>query len=307
MLNLQGISKRFGERLAVNEVSLSVAQGEFFGLLGPNGAGKSTAISMIVGALAPDSGSITLDGMPVTLTANDAKANIGFVPQEIALYEDLSPYENLLFFGSLYPIPKSQLLQMIPVVLNQVSLIDRINEPVHKFSGGMKRRLNIAVAMLHSPKLLILDEPTVGVDPQSRNQIFETLEAINKGGTTIIYTSHYMEEVERLCHRIAIIDNGKVVTVGTKQEIAKLIPNLNILTVTVSEPPNQVTMNEILARFTKAEISEESVLKVPIGRVEEDVPWIIQNLAPFGISSLRTEESSLEDVFLHLTGKGLRD
>jgi ABC-2 type transport system ATP-binding protein len=307
MLELQGVTKRFGERLAVNDVSFEVKPGEFFGLLGPNGAGKSTTISMIVGSTAADEGRITLEGESINPTARGPKAKIGFVPQDIALYEDLTAIENLQFFGSLYPIGTKTIQDRIPVVLGQVGLQDRAQEAVHKYSGGMKRRLNIAVALLHTPNLLILDEPTVGVDPQSRNQIFDTLEALNREGMTVIYTSHYMEEVERLCNRIAIFDHGKMVTLGTKAEIAKLLPERNQLTVRLNEPVTETTLSQLRATFANVETPEERTLTFDIGKVEEDVPRMIQIVAGHGIAGLKTEESSLEDVFLHLTGKGLRD
>ncbi|MEI7575960.1 MAG: ABC transporter ATP-binding protein [Armatimonadota bacterium] len=305
MLSLNSVSKSFGARKAVSDVSFEVQRGEFFGLLGPNGAGKTTTISMIVGTLAADSGELQLEGEVMSPVAFSQKSKIGFVPQEIALYEDLSANANLQFFGSLYGL--SNVSERCSKVLRQVGLEDRATERVEHFSGGMKRRLNIAVALLHEPKLLVLDEPTVGVDPQSRNQIFDTLEVLNRDGMTILYTSHYMEEVERLCSRIAIMDGGKLIAGGTKAEISNLLPDLNLLALTFAEPPPGDLMASLMLKYPNLKV-EESVVTVQVTNLENDVAWITSQLSgKASLKAIRSDESSLEDVFLHLTGKGLRD
>jgi ABC-2 type transport system ATP-binding protein len=305
MLSLRSVSKKFGARTAVSDVSFEVQCGEFFGLLGPNGAGKTTTLSMIVGTLLADSGSINLEGAQMNPSAFGEKSKIGFVPQETALYEDLSANANLQFFGSLYGL--QSLPERCATVLRQVGLEDRAADRVENFSGGMKRRLNIAVALLHHPKLLVLDEPTVGVDPQSRNQIFDTLEQLNRDGMTIIYTSHYMEEVERLCSRIAIMDGGKLIACGTKADISKLLPDLNLLALTFAEPPPADLLALLLLKYPDLK-AEETVVTVQVANLEVDVAWITSQLAgKANLKAIRSDESSLEDVFLHLTGKGLRD
>ena len=208
LLQVEGVSKAYGARRAVDGVSFQVRQGQTVGLIGPNGAGKSTTVSMICGLLRADSGAITLEGAAVGQGASAAKAKIGYVPQDLALYEDLPAIDNLKLFGALYGLKGAHLRQRCDAVLALVNLADRARDKPSTFSGGMKRRLNIAAALLHDPQLLILDEPTVGIDPQSRNAIFDTLETLQAQGRSLIYTSHYMEEVERLADHIVIIDHG---------------------------------------------------------------------------------------------------
>jgi ABC-2 type transport system ATP-binding protein len=210
MLQVEQLSKRYGDRLAVDAVSFAIAAGETVGLLGPNGAGKTTAIAMICGITRPDSGYVSLRGVRVTQDANELKRRVGLVPQDLALYDELSAWANLQLFGGLYGLGAGQLQQRADDALALVGLAARRNERVKTFSGGMKRRLNIAGALLHDPDLILLDEPTVGVDPQSRNAIFDNLEALKRRGKTLLYTTHYMEEAERLCDRVLILDHGRI-------------------------------------------------------------------------------------------------
>jgi ABC-2 type transport system ATP-binding protein len=214
LLEVRGLGKDYGARTAVAALDLDVAAGEIVGLLGPNGAGKTTTISMICGVVTPSRGTARVAGHDIRADGRAARAALGIVPQDLALYESLSATENLRFFGALYGLGGARLRERIAWALEVVGLADRAREPVEKFSGGMKRRLNLAAGLIHEPRLLVLDEPTVGVDPQSRSHVFETIRSLRAAGTTILYTSHYMEEVEALCDRVAIMDGGKVIAEG---------------------------------------------------------------------------------------------
>ena len=224
MLSLSSVTKRYGPLTALDGVSLDLARGEFFGLLGPNGAGKSTLMSLIAGLRAPDAGTITLDGQPLNAASAVARLSLGLVPQHVALYAELSADQNLRIFGELYGLRGADLRDRIGAALDAVQLSDRRRDPVKNFSGGMARRLNLVAALLHRPKLLLCDEPTVGVDPQSRNAIFEYLERLNREGLTVIYSTHYMEEATRLCSRIGIIDHGKLHALGALDELLTRLP-----------------------------------------------------------------------------------
>ncbi|HEU4610928.1 MAG TPA: ATP-binding cassette domain-containing protein, partial [Kofleriaceae bacterium] len=219
MLTLRGLGRDYGARRAVDAIDLDVARGEIIGLLGPNGAGKTTTISMVCGVVTPTRGAVTIGGVSLAEKPFVAKAKLGLVPQDLALYEELDAVQNLRYFGALYGLEGKRLAQRIAWVLEVVGLGERAREPVKRFSGGMKRRLNIAAGLVHEPELLVLDEPTVGVDPQSRNHIFEVVRALHGRGMTVLYTSHYMEEVEALCDRVAIIDHGAIVALGTIGEL----------------------------------------------------------------------------------------
>lgn len=216
ILEVKEITKKFGDMTAVNGISFSVKKGEIFGLVGPNGAGKSTTINMITGLLVPDGGSITFDG---GVSFKKWRGNLGLVPQDLAIYPDLSARENVNFFAGLYGLKGAKLKERVDYALGAVGLLDQEKKHSEHFSGGMKRRLNIACAIAHEPKLIIMDEPTVGIDPQSRNYILEGIKALRGAGTTVIYTSHYMEEVEELCDRIMIVDHGNIIEGGTIEEI----------------------------------------------------------------------------------------
>jgi ABC-2 type transport system ATP-binding protein len=226
MLQVDRVSKRYGDRVAVNAISFSIAQGETVGLLGPNGAGKTTAIAMISGISRPDSGEVTLSGMSLARNVNALKRRVGLVPQDLALYEELSAWANLQLFGGLYGLGDAELQPRAKTALALVGLADRSTDRVNTFSGGMKRRLNIAAALLHEPDLLLLDEPTVGVDPQSRNAIFDNLEELKRRGKTLLYTTHYMEEAERLCDRVLILDHGQILANDTVAHFKQQYTNL---------------------------------------------------------------------------------
>lgn len=219
MITLRSVYKTFGNIEAVKDVSFDIGKGEIFGILGPNGAGKSTIVNILNTLVRPERGDVIIDGVNIRNDGNAIKLIMGVVPQEIALYEELSAYENLMFWGGLYNIPKPELRAKAIETLGIVDLVNRKDDRIKTFSGGMKRRINIACSLLHNPRILVLDEPTVGVDPQNRNHIFEVIERLNREGMTIIYTTHYMEEAERFCDRIAIIDTGRIVAQGTLQEL----------------------------------------------------------------------------------------
>jgi ABC-2 type transport system ATP-binding protein len=226
MLRVDNLTKRYGQRAAVNAVSFSIGQGETVGLLGPNGAGKTTTIAMISGIARPDGGDVSLGGISVTQNATALKRRVGLVPQDLALYDELSAWANLQLFGGLYGLGSTQLQPRAEAALSLVGLADRSGDRVKTFSGGMKRRLNIAAALLHDPELILLDEPTVGVDPQSRNAIFDNLEELKRRGKTLLYTTHYMEEAERLCDRVLILDHGRVLANETVSHFKQQYSNL---------------------------------------------------------------------------------
>jgi ABC-2 type transport system ATP-binding protein len=226
MLQVERLSKRYGQRVAVNAISFSISQGETVGLLGPNGAGKTTAIAMISGISRPDGGQVSLGGVSLAQNANALKRRVGLVPQDLALYEELSAWANLQLFGGLYGLRAAELEPRAKAALALVGLADRSTDRVKTFSGGMKRRLNIAGALLHEPDLILLDEPTVGVDPQSRNAIFDNLEELKRRGKTLLYTTHYMEEAERLCDRVLILDHGQILANDTVAHFKQQYTNL---------------------------------------------------------------------------------
>lgn len=225
MLEVRGLRKTYGDLVAVNDVSLVVGAGEVLGLLGPNGAGKSTTVAMIAGLVVPAAGQVLVQGAPLTGDTDPVKRRIGLVPQDLALYDELSALENLRFFGALYSLEPSELHRAIDRTLQLVGLSDRRRDRVGTFSGGMKRRLNLAASLLHDPDILLLDEPTVGVDPQSRNAIFSNLETLKAQGKALLYTTHYMEEVERLADRVVIIDHGRVIASDTVEGLQQHAPD----------------------------------------------------------------------------------
>ncbi len=241
ILKLDGLSKKFGNKTVVDHISLEIKEGEIFGLLGPNGAGKSTTLNMICSLLKPTSGNIEIFGMNASSNMEKIKKKIGYIPQELAIHGNLKAWENVELFTSLYGIKSKELKSAIDESLEFVGLLDKKNNYAKNFSGGMKRRLNIACAIGHKPELMIFDEPTVGIDPQSRNFILEKIKTANKNGATIIYTSHYMEEVEAICTRIAIMDNGRIIAVGTREELVRLV---------TSEPDSNISLEEVFLTLT---------------------------------------------------------
>ncbi len=309
VLSCTGLLKRFGGRTAVDGVTFEIAAGETYGLLGPNGAGKTTTVSMICGLLDRDGGEVIVAGRKISPSATKAKAAIGLVPQEIALYPDLSGKENLRFFGHLYGLTGNELMERVEHVLDVVGLTDRAAERVDKYSGGMQRRLNIAAGLLHSPKLLILDEPTVGVDPQSRNAILENVQTLASQGTSVLYTTHYMEEAERLCDRVGIIDEGKLVAEGTRRELVSRIGQKDRVEITGTGRLDRLaTQAKRLRDVDDATAGDGSVsLLVRAGR--QLLPKLIElaDRTSVDVTSVEVVEPDLEAVFLSLTGKALRD
>jgi ABC-2 type transport system ATP-binding protein len=308
-LRCEGLRKTFGTRTAVDGVGFEIAPGETYGLLGPNGAGKTTTVSMICGLIERDAGEVLVAGQRITPTATKAKAAIGYVPQELALYPDLSGRENLRFFGQLYDLSGKTLNEHVDRSLEIVGLADRGNDRVSKYSGGMKRRLNIAAGLLHGPKLLILDEPTVGVDPQSRNAILENVEELSSGGMAVLYTTHYMEEAERLCDRVGIMDEGKIIAEGTRRELTAQIGQQDRVEISGTGRLGPfATQAKRLKDVRDATATEGGVtLLVRSGR--EVLPKLLEvaDKAKVSVSSVEVIEPDLEAVFLHLTGKALRD
>ncbi|WP_022919302.1 ABC transporter ATP-binding protein [Ruania albidiflava] len=308
VVQVQDVTRSFGDLQAVAGVSLRIAPGETYGLLGPNGAGKTTTISMIAGLLEPDSGTVQLCGEPMGPRHTKIRSRLGLVPQDLALYPDLKGRENLNYFGALQNLRGKELRARVDEVLEVVGLADRAKDPVKEYSGGMKRRLNIAAGLLHRPALLILDEPTVGVDPQSRNAILESVEALSGEGMAVLYTTHYMEEAERLCDRIGIIDSGRVQAEGTRDELIHLVGELD-----------QVRMDGTgdLTAATDALQQVPGVQRVdPVGGglvcAVADAPVHLAAIvtaasAHLELSDVEITRPDLEQVFLHLTGKELRD
>jgi len=305
----RGLTKRFGRTLAVDDVGFHVAPGEAYGLLGPNGAGKTTTISMSCGLLEADAGEVTLDGVRLADAPTRVKAGIGYVPQEIALYPDLSARENLTFFGRLYGMGGGELRARVGEVLELVELEDRADERLDTYSGGMKRRINIAAGLLHRPKLLVLDEPTVGVDPQSRNAILERVAQLNREGMALLYTSHYMEEVERLCDRIGIMDGGRMIAEGSRRELVDRVGQADRIELDVERDAERLA--EAFRRLdavTQAQTTDRQVVLLAAdGRAL--LPALLEVAERDGVvvKGVQVIEPDLEAVFLHLTGKALRD
>ncbi len=304
------LQKKFGAITAVAEVSFAAEPGKILGLLGPNGAGKSTTIGMLAGLIRPDSGKVSIDAATLGTGADPTKRKLGLVTQEITLLEELPARMNLEFFGGLYGLSGPPLRARIAAVLEMTSLSDRARDPPNTFSGGMRRRLNIACALLHEPQILLLDEPTVGVDPQSRNAIFETIEVLAAQGRTVVYTTHYMEEVERLCDRIVIVDHGRVLADDTLSRLLAGAHLGNKLTLLYDTPPDAAALAEIrdLPGVIQVDIAgtEVSVGAKDLGTA---APRVLERLAVRGFScqELTSRRANLEDVFLALTGRTLRD
>jgi ABC-2 type transport system ATP-binding protein len=307
LLEVRDLHKRYGAAIALDGVSFSVAEGEIFGLLGPNGAGKTTLLSILSCLLAADSGQVRIAGRSIDRADKEVRTMIGIVPQELAIYGELTARENLQFFGSLYGVEGVALQQRVEEVLAAVALSDRANERASNFSGGMKRRLNLGAALIHEPRLLLLDEPTTGVDPQSRNRIFEEVRRLNAAGMTVVYTSHYMEEVQALCPRIGIIDHGKLIALGALPELLQKLPGLIRLRV----PEATELLQRRLADLESAKIltHDEAVYELECLDVKATLLRLlgILNELRMEFVSLETEEPNLERVFLHLTGRALRD
>ena len=309
VLACRGLRKTYGERVAVDDVGFAIAPGETYGLIGPIGAGKTTTISMVCGLLTRDAGEVTVAGRPMGPGATEAKGAIGLVPQEVALYDELSGEENLRFFGRLQGLPRKDVAARVAEVLELVGLADRARDHVREYSGGMKRRANIAAGLLHRPRLLVLDEPTVGVDPQSRNAILESVETLGGEGMSVLYTTHYMEEAERLCDRIGILDEGRLIAEGTRRE---LIARLGVGDrVDVSGTGDLAAFAEACAALpgVKGADTREGTVAVGVTDGGAALAGIVAAAEHTGvaITGIDLVEPDLEDVFLGLTGKALRD
>jgi len=309
VLQCRNLHRSFGDTRAVDGITFEVAEGETYGLLGPNGAGKTTTISMIAGLLDADEGDITVAGRPMTTSTIEAKRSIGLVPQDLAIYPDLTARENLRFFGRLQGMKGTDLDARLAEVLDVVGLTDRADDRAEDYSGGMKRRLNIGIGLLHKPELLILDEPTVGVDPQSRNAILESVEALAGGGMAVLYTTHYMEEAERLCDRVAIVDNGTIVAEGTHRELITRIGQHDLIRLTgTGDVAAAVPAIAALAAVERA-VAADDRIEVTVGQAGAVLPDVLAAASGAGVhvSGVEVVEPDLEAVFLRLTGRALRD
>jgi len=310
MLETIELRKVFKNKAAVDNVNLYLDPGESVGLLGPNGAGKSTTISMISTLIRPTSGDVKLDGHSIIRQPQSIRSVLGVVPQEIALYEDLSALENLQFFGRIYGLRGKELARAVAEVLELVGLSDRQKDRIKTYSGGMKRRINIAAALLHQPKIIIMDEPTVGIDPQSRNHILDTVRLLNvEKQMTVLYTSHYMEEVEQLCDRIYIMDHGKVIASGRKEELKSILSAEDTIWLQLEEPCEALAA-ELRENHDIRQVNEEpSGIKLIVPKNSGILGQLFQAAERHHarIVNLHVQKPTLEDVFLHLTGRKLRD
>ena len=309
MLDCRGLRRRYGNLTAVDGVGFHISPGETYGLLGPNGAGKTTTISMIAGLLDRDDGEVTVDGQPMSPQAVRAKAAIGYVPQELALYPDLSAQENLMFFARLYGMSTADAKRRSADVLEVTGLTDRAGDQTKKYSGGMKRRLNIGIGLLHRPKLLILDEPTVGVDPQSRNAILESVEGLSGEGMAVLYTTHYMEEAERLCDRVGIIDHGKLIAEGTRSELVSLVGEGDRVRLLATGDLAKAAAELDGHPWVRQASATDEVIDLVVDDSRSNLPAILTTAAAADVAvrSVDVTEPDLEAVFLHLTGRALRD
>jgi ABC-2 type transport system ATP-binding protein len=309
VLEATGLRKTFGDLVAVAGVDVRIAAGETYGLLGPNGAGKTTTISMVAGLLSRDAGEVLVDGGPLTTRSVEAKAAIGLVPQELAIYPDLTGRENLAFFGRLYGRTAKDLTGRIDEVLHVIGLADRAGDLTKEYSGGMKRRLNIGIGLLHRPRLLILDEPTVGVDPQSRNAILESVEQLAGEGMAVLYTTHYMEEAERLCDRVGIIDQGEIKAEGTRRDLVALVGHNDRISLTASGNLERAAAAARALDGVESASASDGRVEVVAADAATLLPALLGGLAEAGVqvSGVEVTEPNLEAVFLHLTGKALRD
>jgi len=310
MLEVDGLRKRFGEREAVSGVGFRIGRGEIYGLLGPNGAGKTTTISMITGVLPRDAGRVVVDGIDLD-EGPPARRRMGLVPQNITLYDDLTARENLLFWGRMYEMRGAALTRAVESALADVGLADRADDRVGTFSGGMQRRLNLVAGLLHAPGLLTLDEPTAGVDPQSRSAIFELLERLRDDGMAILYTTHYMEEAERLCDRVGVIDGGRLIAEGTRQELVAQLAfevRIELAFGTTRAPERSEAVAKTVPGVRRAHWADEQ-LAVFADDGNACIPGLLSALIDASMAPTRVEvvEPDLEDVFLELTGRALRD
>lgn len=308
MLQIENLSKAFGTLKAVDDISFEATEGEILGFLGPNGAGKTTALSMIAGLLKPDSGKIRIDSLDIDRDLRKIKKLMGVVPQEMAFYEELTAKENLIFWGKLYGIKKKDLDERVHYYLKKTGLLGRENEALKKYSGGMKRRINLIIGLIHEPKLLLLDEPTIGIDVQTKLNIYEIIKEASASGTTILYTTHNLQEAEDLCHRIAIMDLGRILALGTLDELIQIVGEKDIIIIA-----GRFSID--MARTIISEFPEATVLSIEEGKLvlsleaSKNVTTLLEAFfkKEITIDDVSIKQPNLESVFLKLTGKELRE
>ena len=311
ILEVQNLVKHYGDFQAVKGVSFSIKEGEIFSLLGPNGAGKTTTISMLSTLYTPTSGDATIAGHSITKDPMSVRNAIGVVPQDLALYEELNARENLIFWGQMYGLSGSALKTRVEEVLSQIGLVDKAKDRVKTYSGGMKRRVNIGVGLLHKPKLLFMDEPTVGIDPQSRRAILDTVKDLNKQGMTVLYTTHYLEEAEELSNRVGIIDHGELIAIGTQKELTQQVGETETLILHIGEnedPEALVKAFKDINGVLEANAMNHEISVITPSAADVMAPVVTKaNERGIKIHSIDIREPNLEAVFLHLTGRALRD
>ncbi|MFI5204241.1 MAG: ABC transporter ATP-binding protein [Flavobacteriales bacterium] len=309
MVHVEGVTHSFSGKQVLKSLSFEIKKGEFYSLLGPNGAGKTTTINILSALLSPDAGNVTVNGFSLRKNAVNIRRSIGVVPQEIALYEELTGLENLLFWGSLYNVPKSTIRQRALELLEAFGLSDRKNDKLAVYSGGMKRRINIASALLHDPEIIYMDEPTVGIDPQSRNNIYEFILRLQSQGKTILYTTHYMEEAERFSNRIGIIDNGTMLAQGTLNELLTHAKQEETLTITCENVGDEIKqkLSQTLASYQP--LWEENIFHAKATKFKDEFKNVLGSFidASVEIKNIEKQHTNLESLFLQLTGKTLRD
>lgn len=310
IIRVDGLRKQYGKTTAVDGVSFSVLPGETFGLLGPNGAGKTTTMKMMCGLVQPDGGDVLVQGVSVRKATRQVQRMLGVVPQGLALYEDMTAHQNLVYFAKLRGIARAELAEQVDDILRLTGLGDDAHRKVKGFSGGMKRRLNIGIGLLGRPQVLLLDEPTVGIDPQSRRHILDSVRLLADEGVTVIYTSHYMEEVEYLCRRVAIIDHGRVIAQGPIDEVRALAGDSVVLRVPLAAPGSEGVDVEALRSAVSVPLEARAgELRFVLPEGSSQVPGVLNTLVSMGIAldGMTVESPNLETVFLALTGKALRD
>lgn len=308
-IEARNLSKSFGRLAALRDVGFTVERGEIFGLLGPNGAGKSTTLAIMCGLLRPGGGDVLVGGSSIRRNPRTIKSLIGLVPQDIALYTRLSARENLAFWGRMHGLSGKRLRRRIDAALDLVGLAQRSGEPIHRYSGGMKRRLNMAAGLLHEPEVLILDEPTVGVDPQSRNHLFATIKELNRAGATVIYTSHYMEEVELLCGRVAIMDRGRVVAAGAIDDLIRMAGETHELEITATGVPGDLAAGLRALPDVEQVLEREDKLVIVARETEKTLAraYACFTAAGASVSRIEIRRPNLETLFMNITGRNLRD
>ena len=311
ILQVQNLVKNYGDFKAVKGVSFHIEEGEIFSLLGPNGAGKTTTISMLSTLYKPTSGDATIGGHSITKDPMGVRGIIGVVPQDPALYEDLTARENLIFWGQMYNLSGKSLTTRVDEVLEQIGLTDKAKDRVKTYSGGMKRRVNIGVGLLHKPRLLFMDEPTVGIDPQSRRAILDTVKDLNNQSMTLLYTTHYMEEAEELSHRVGIIDHGEMIAIGTQKELTQQVGEAETLILHVGENDDSEALAKVLKDIQGVQqaTAVDHEVSVVCAEAEDVLAAVVTKANDRGIKirSIDIREPNLEAVFLHLTGRALRD